>query len=54
MASVTEVNGPDIKSENNFDQSPVKPSERQAGVDGKKLRVRLSPHSYTMVKVKVG
>ena len=23
-------------------------------VDGKKLRVRLSPHSYTMVKVKVG
>jgi alpha-N-arabinofuranosidase len=52
-ATVTEVNGPDIKSENNFDQSPVKTSERQASVDGKKLRVRLAPHSYTMVKAKL-
>jgi alpha-N-arabinofuranosidase len=52
-AAVTEVNGPDIKSENNFDQSPVKPSERQATPDGKKLRLRLSPHSYTMVKAKL-
>jgi alpha-N-arabinofuranosidase len=53
-AAVTEVNGPDIKSENNFDQAPVKPAERQASPDGKKLRVRLAPHSYTMVKAKLG
>src|SRR5579872_5841698 len=36
--TVTEVNGPDIKSENNFDAATVKPAERTAAADGKKLR----------------
>jgi alpha-L-arabinofuranosidase len=50
---VAEVNGPDIKAENNFDAAPVKAMERPASADGHKLRLKLAPHSYTMVKVKL-
>ncbi len=50
---VTEVNGPDIKSENNFGKTDVKTTERTASADGKKMRVRFAPHSYTMVKAKL-
>ena len=50
---VTEVNGPDIKSENNFDGSPVKASQRSATADGQRLRFRFAPHSYTQLRVKV-
>ncbi|MBV9743971.1 MAG: alpha-N-arabinofuranosidase [Acidobacteriia bacterium] len=50
---VTEVNGPDIKAENNFDASPVKPAERSATAQGKTLRYSFPPHSYTMLRVKV-
>jgi len=50
---VTEVNGPDIKSENNFNASPVKPVARTAMADGKKLRYRFPPHSYTQLRGKV-
>jgi len=50
---VSEVNGPDIKSENNFDATSVKAVERTASADGRKLRVKLAPHSYTMVKVRL-
>ncbi len=52
-AQVTEVNGPDIKAENSFDASPVKPVERSVAAQGKILRYSFPPHSYTMIRAKV-
>jgi len=49
----TEVNGPDIKAENSFDTTRVKPVQRGATADGKKLRYSFPPHSYTMIRAKV-
>jgi alpha-L-arabinofuranosidase len=50
---VAEVNGPDIKAENNFDSSKVGITQRNATAQGKKLNYRFPPHSYTMLKVKL-
>ena len=50
---VTEVNGPDLKAENNFDSAPVRPVERSVAAQGKTLRFRFPPHSYVMLKAKV-
>jgi alpha-L-arabinofuranosidase len=50
---VTEVNGRDIKAENNFDGVSVKPVERSATAQEKTLRYRFPPHSYTMLRAKV-
>ncbi len=50
---VAEVNGPDIKAENNFDSSKVGIVQRNAAAQGKKLNYRFPPHSYTMLKVKL-
>ena len=50
---VTEVNGPDIKSENDFERPTVSPVTRTASADGRKLHYRLPPHSYTMLKAKL-
>ena len=50
---IAEVNGPDIKAENDFNSSPVKSVERSANAQGNKLQLRLAPHSYTMIKVKL-
>jgi alpha-L-arabinofuranosidase len=50
---VTEVNGPDIKAENSFDASPVKPVERSVTAQGKALRCSFPPHSYTMIRAKL-
>jgi alpha-N-arabinofuranosidase len=52
-ASIAEVNGPDIKAENNFDSVKVKPASRSIGASGRKLSVTFAPHSYTMLKVKL-
>jgi alpha-N-arabinofuranosidase len=52
--SVTEVNGPDLKSENNFDSTTVKSTERSATAQGNSLRLRFAPHSYTMLKGRLG
>jgi alpha-N-arabinofuranosidase len=52
-AEVVEVNGPDIKAENSFDASPVKPAPKSAAANGKSLRYIFPPHSYTMLKVKL-
>ncbi|HLK51347.1 MAG TPA: alpha-L-arabinofuranosidase C-terminal domain-containing protein [Bryobacteraceae bacterium] len=52
-AAVTEVNGPDIKSENSFETVTVKPVKRSVATDGRKLRYRLPPHSYTMLEAKL-
>jgi alpha-N-arabinofuranosidase len=48
-----EVNGPDIKSENDFDRTTVQPAARSATAEGPRLRYRLPPHSYTMLKAKL-
>ncbi len=44
--AVTEVNGPDLKSENNFDGATVKSAERNATAQGNTLHHRFAPHSY--------
>ena len=49
----TEVNGPDIKSENDFGKSPVTPATRRATAQGNRLRYSFPPHSYTMLKVRL-
>ena len=51
--AVSEVNGPDIKSENDFDKTTVKTVERSATAEGRKLRYRAPAHSYTMLKAKL-
>ena len=52
-ATVAEVNGPDIKGENDFNSIKVKTAERSVTVQGKKLTHSFAPHSYTMLKVKL-
>jgi len=51
--SVSEVNGPDIKAENDFGKTTVKTVERSVTSDGKRLRYRFPAHSYTMLKTKL-
>jgi len=51
--TVTEVNGPDLKSENNFDSTTVRATDRSATPQGNVLRHRFAPHSYTMLKAKL-
>jgi len=51
--AVTEVNGPDIKAENDFEKTTVKPVERSVAADGRKLRYSFPPHSFTMLKGRV-
>jgi alpha-N-arabinofuranosidase len=53
VVSVSEVNGPDLKSENNFDSSPVRAVERSVTAQGNSLRHLFAPHSYTMLKVRL-
>jgi alpha-N-arabinofuranosidase len=50
---ISEVNGPDIKSENTFDTTTVKTAQRSARAEGSKLRYSFPPHSYTMLKAKL-
>ena len=51
--AVSEVNGPDIKSENDFGKTTVKAVEKSATADGRKLRYTFPPHSYTMLKARL-
>ncbi|SPE41580.1 Intracellular exo-alpha-(1-_5)-L-arabinofuranosidase 1 [Candidatus Sulfopaludibacter sp. SbA3] len=51
--AVSELNGPDIKAANDFGKTVVKVAERSVPTDGKKLRHRFAPHSYTMLKGRV-
>jgi len=53
-AVISEVNGPDIKAENDFGVQKVKVAERRASASGKMLSVRLPAHSFSMVRVKLG
>jgi alpha-N-arabinofuranosidase len=50
---VAEVNGPDIKSENNFDSISVQTARKSATANGKQMVYGFPPHSYTMLKVKL-
>ena len=50
---VSEVNGPDIKAENDFGSKKVGVAKRTATAQGKKLRARVAPHSYTMLKARL-
>ena len=50
---ISEVNGPDIKAANDFDQNPVKTVTRNATAEGKRLRYSFPAHSYTMLKAKL-
>jgi alpha-N-arabinofuranosidase len=51
--AVSEVNGPDIKAENDFGKTTVKTVNKSASVDGHRLRYTFPPHSFTMLKAKV-
>lgn len=48
--AVSEVNGPDIKAENDFNQTAVKTVERSITAGGRMLRYSFPPHSFTMLK----
>ncbi len=48
--AVSEVNGPDIKSENNFGSQPVGIKTSSTTVRNNRLLYRFPPHSYTMLK----
>lgn len=50
---VAEVNGPDIKAENDFGVTKVKTTTRNANAKGRTFRHSFPPHSYTMLKVKL-
>jgi len=50
---VTEVNGPDIKAENDFGSTKVASTPRSARAEGANLRYSFPPHSYTMLKTAI-
>jgi alpha-N-arabinofuranosidase len=45
-----EVNGPDIKAENDFGSTKVQATKKAATTQGKLLQYSFPPHSYTMLK----
>jgi alpha-N-arabinofuranosidase len=47
---VFEMNGPDVKAENDFGSSPVKVQRLSAEPSGNRLRHSFASHSYTMLK----
>ena len=51
---VSEVNGPDIKSENNFGVTNVKATKKSTQASGNRLTYKFAPHSYTMLKGTLG
>ncbi|MCX6631456.1 MAG: alpha-N-arabinofuranosidase [Candidatus Solibacter sp.] len=50
--AVSEVTGPNAKSENDFGKTTVQTVERSATADARRLRYSFPPRSYTMLKVK--
>jgi alpha-N-arabinofuranosidase len=53
MVEATEVNGPDIKSENDFGRETVRPVTRPVPAEPGRLQYRFPPHSYTMLKARL-
>ena len=51
---VCEVNGPEIKSENNFEKKDAITKEKQSiKANGNKIAYSFFPHSFTMIKGKI-
>jgi alpha-N-arabinofuranosidase len=50
--AVSEVTGPNLKSENDFGKTTVTTVERSVTAEARRLRYSFPPHSYTMLKVK--
>lgn len=50
---VSEVNGPDIKAENDFGSNKVQTVTRPLKAEGNKLAYKFPPHSFTMLKAKL-
>jgi alpha-N-arabinofuranosidase len=51
---VYEVNGPDIKAENDFDKTTVKTTKKaDIRASGQKITYSFAPHSFTMLKGKI-
>ena len=50
---VAEVNGPDIKSGNDFGRSEVRAESRTAKAQGKTAQYRFPPHSFTQLKAQL-
>ena len=51
---VYEVNGPDIKSENDFDKTNVKTTKKaDIRASGQKMTYSFAPHSFTLIKGKI-
>jgi alpha-N-arabinofuranosidase len=50
---ISEVNGPDIKAENDFGSAKVNTVQRSAAAEGRKFTYSFPPHSYTMLKAKL-
>jgi alpha-N-arabinofuranosidase len=51
--TVMEVNGPDIKAENDFNNTRVKTVQKSAAAQGKSLTYSFPAHSFTMLQVKL-
>jgi alpha-N-arabinofuranosidase len=50
---ISEVNGPDVKSRNDFGVTTVKTVKRSAKADGRRFTYSFPPHSYSMLKAKL-
>ena len=50
---ISEVNGPDIKSQNDFGSTTVKTVKRSGQAEGRKFTYSFPPHSYSMLKAKL-
>ena len=51
--TVREVNGPDIKAENDFNTTRVKTVQGAVAAQGKSLAYNFPAHSFTMLQVKL-
>jgi alpha-N-arabinofuranosidase len=47
---VSEVNGPDIKAENDFGKSLVAAKDKSVNASGNSLTYSFPPHSYTQLR----
>jgi alpha-N-arabinofuranosidase len=50
---ISEVNGPDIKSQNDFGATAVKTVKRSVKAEGRKFTYSFPPHSYSMLKARL-
>jgi alpha-N-arabinofuranosidase len=50
---ISEVNGPDVKSENDFGVTTVKTVKRNGKADGRKFTYSFPAHSYSMLKAQL-